>query len=108
MGIFLNNYKKKPFIPAIQKTSTLVLLSALALLCFTVTVNFKIIEKSSSFDQKVVAATLMSEAMKLLKNHRMEEGIFVDIENGKVVNKLLIFIPKPSVETSICPGSSIY
>ena len=81
MGIFLNNYKKKPFIPAIQKTSTLVLLSALALLCFTITVNFKIIEKSSSFDQKVVAATLMLDAMQLLKNHRMEEGVFVDIEN---------------------------
>ena len=79
--ICLNNYKKKPFIPAIQKTSTLVLLSALALLCFIVAVNFKIIEKSSSFDQKVAAATLMSEAMQLLKNYRMEEGVFVDIEN---------------------------
>jgi len=77
----LNNYKKKPFIPAIQKTSTLVLLSVLALLCFTVTVNFKIIEKSSSFDQKVVAASLMLDAMQLLKNYRMEEGVFVDIEN---------------------------
>ena len=81
MGICLNNYKKKPFIPAIQKTSTLVLLSVLALLCFTVTVNFKIIEKSSSFDQKVVAASLMLDAMQLLKNYRMEEGVFVDIEN---------------------------
>ena len=81
MGICLNNYKKKPFIPAIQKTSTLVLLSGLALICFIVAVNFKIIEKSSSFDQKVVAATLMSEAMQLLKNYRMEEGVFVDIEN---------------------------
>ena len=77
----MNNYKKKPFIPAIQKTSTLVLLSALSLICFTITVNFKIIEKSSSFDQKVVAATLMSDAMQLLKNFRMEEGVFVDIEN---------------------------
>ena len=81
MGICLNNYKKKPFIPAIQKTSTLVLLSVLALLCFTITVNFKIIEKSSSFDQKVVAASLMLDAMQLLKNYRMEEGVFVDIEN---------------------------
>ena len=81
MGICLNNYKKKPFIPAIQKTSTLVLLSVLALLCFTITVNFKIVEKSSSFDHKVVAATLMLDAMQLLKNYRMEEGVFVDIEN---------------------------
>ena len=55
--------------------------SVLALLCFTVTVNFKIIQKSSSFDQKVVAASLMLDAMQLLKNYRMEEGVFVDIEN---------------------------
>jgi len=77
----LNNYKKRPFIPAIQKTSTLILLSILSLLCFTITINFKIIEKSSSFEQKVIAANLMEDAMQLLKNSRMEEGVFVDIEN---------------------------
>ena len=77
----MNNYKKRPFIPAIQKTSTLILLSILSLLCFTITINFKIIEKSSSFEQKVIAANLMEDAMQLLKNSRMEEGVFVDIEN---------------------------
>jgi len=77
----LNNYKKRPFIPAIQKTSTLILLSILSLLCFAITINFKIIEKSSSFEQKVIAANLMEDAMQLLKNSRMEEGVFVDIEN---------------------------
>jgi len=77
----LNNYKKRPFVPAIQKTSTLILLSILSLLCFTITINFKIIEKSSSFEQKVIAANLMEDAMQLLKNSRMEEGVFVDIEN---------------------------
>lgn len=77
----MNNYKKKPFIPAIQKTSTLVLLSLQALLLFIVTMQFKIIEKSQSFDQKVVAAELMMKSMQLLKNYRMESGVFVDIEN---------------------------
>ena len=41
----------------------------------------KIIEKSSSFDQKVEAAELMMQSMQLLKNDRMEKGVFVDIEN---------------------------
>ena len=77
----MNNYKKRPFIPAIQKTSTLILLSILSLLCFTITINFKIVEKSSSFEQKVIAANLMEDAMQLLKNSRMEEGVFVDIAN---------------------------
>ena len=77
----MNNYKKRPFIPAIQKTSTLILLSILSLLCFAITINFKIIEKSSSFEQKIIAANLMEDAMQLLKNSRMEEGVFVDIEN---------------------------
>ena len=77
----MNNYKKRPFIPAIQKTSTLILLSILSLLCFAITINFKIVEKSSSFEQKVIAANLMEDAMQLLKNSRMEEGVFVDIEN---------------------------
>ena len=81
MGFYLNNYKKHPFIPAIQKTSTLVCLSILALLCFISTINYKIIEKSPSYDQKVIAANLMSEAMRILKNSRMEEGVFIDIEN---------------------------
>ena len=81
MGLYLNNYKKHPFIPAIQKTSTLVCLSILALLCFISTINYKIIEKSPSYDQKVIAANLMSEAMRILKNSRMEEGVFIDIEN---------------------------
>ena len=77
----MNNYKKKPFIPAIQKTSTLVILSLQALLLFTATMHSKIIEKSSSFDQKVKAAELMMQSMQLLKNDRMEKGVFVDIEN---------------------------
>jgi len=77
----LNNYRKKPFIPAIQKTSTLVVLSFIAILCFCITINFKIVEKSSSYNEKKAAANLMDEAMQILKESRMENGIFVDIEN---------------------------
>jgi len=77
----LNNYKKQPFIPAIQKTTTLVALSFLALACFIIAMNFKTIDVSPSYEHKIEAANLMQEAMRVLKNHRMEESIFIDIEN---------------------------
>jgi len=77
----LNNYKKQPFIPAIQKTSTLVGLSFLALVCFLISFNTKTIDVSPSYEHKVKAAQLMEQAMRVLKGSRMEEGIFIDIEN---------------------------
>tara|TARA_B100001250_G_scaffold412337_1_gene443270 strand:- start:118 stop:1269 length:1152 start_codon:yes stop_codon:yes gene_type:complete len=77
----LNNYKKQPFIPAIQKTSTLVLLSFLSLICFIISINIRTIDVSGSYDQKVKAAELMHKAMEVLKNSRMESGVFIDIEN---------------------------
>ena len=77
----MNNYKKQPFIPAIQKTTTLVALSLLALACFIIAMNFKTIDVSPSYKHKIKAANLMQEAMHTLKNHRMEESIFIDIEN---------------------------
>ncbi len=81
MELFLNNYRKKPFIPAIQKTSTLVMLSCLSMICFFISVHSKTIDMSPMYSQKVKAATLMSDAMRTLKESRMEKGIFVDIEN---------------------------
>jgi poly-gamma-glutamate system protein len=78
---FLNNYQKKPFIPAIQKTSTLVGLSFLALGCFILSINFRTIDVSPSYEDKIEAANLMQKAMSILKNHRMEESVFIDIEN---------------------------
>ena len=123
----MNNYKKKPFIPAIQKTSTLVLLSLQALLLFIVTMQFKIIEKSQSFDQKVVAAELMMKSMQLLKNYRMESGVFVDIENdpnetglvgspfslittdeGDLDSKLTTLDPNFSADTSLGPTLNLH
>ena len=77
----MNNYKKQPFIPAIQRTTTLVALSLLAMVCFIVAINVKTIDMSPSYENKIKAANLMKEAMGILKDHRMEESIFIDIEN---------------------------
>jgi poly-gamma-glutamate system protein len=77
----LNNYKKQPFIPAIQKTSTLVGLSVLSIFCFLISFNTKTIDVSPSYEDKVEAAKLMTDAMSILKNTRMEKGVFIDIEN---------------------------
>jgi len=77
----LNNYKEQPFIPAIQKTSTLVILSAIALVSFVVSINSTTIDISPSYDMKIKAANLMKESMVELKNVRMEAGVFIDDEN---------------------------
>ena len=77
----MNNYKKQPFIPAIQKTSTLFVLSVLSLLCFIVAFNSRIISVSPSYNTKVEAAKYMEKALNFLKEERMEKGVFIDIEN---------------------------
>ena len=77
----MNNYQKQPFIPAIQKKSTLVGLSFLALGCFILSINFRTIDVSPSYEDKIEAANLMQKALSILKNHRMEESVFIDIEN---------------------------
>ena len=79
--LFLNNYKKEPFVPAIQKTSTLIYLSLLALICFSLIMRFTIIEISPDYDEKIIAANLMSQSMELLKKTRLEKSVFIDIEN---------------------------
>ena len=77
----MNNYKEQPFIPAIQKTSTLVILSAIALVSFVVSIYSTTIDISPSYDMKIKAANLMKESMVELKNVRMEAGVFIDDEN---------------------------
>ena len=77
----MNNYKEQPFIPAIQKTSTLVILSAIALVSFVVSINSTTIDISPSYDMKIKAANLMKESMVQLKNVRMEASVFIDDEN---------------------------
>ncbi|MBL7013314.1 MAG: poly-gamma-glutamate system protein [Candidatus Marinimicrobia bacterium] len=75
------DYKKQPFIPMIQKTSTLVGLALLSILCFTFAISNKVIHVSPTYDLKVKAAELMKQGMADLKKARMEKGIFVDLEN---------------------------
>ncbi|MBT3589617.1 MAG: poly-gamma-glutamate system protein [Candidatus Marinimicrobia bacterium] len=77
----MSNYKKQPFIPMIQKTSTLVGLAVLSIACFTFSVNNKVIDVSPTYDLKVKAAQLMKKGMEELKQARMEKSIFVDLEN---------------------------
>ena len=77
----MNNYKQKPFIPAIQKTSTLVVLSILALIGFLISINSTKTEVSSSYTIKVNAANYMKKSMELLKANRMISGVFIDDEN---------------------------
>ena len=77
----MNNYKKQPFIPAIQKTSTLVFLALLSLICFILAVSMKRIDVSPSYKDKVTSAKLMKNAMHALKDYRMEQSVFIDIEN---------------------------
>ena len=77
----MNNYKKQPFIPAIQKTSSLVALSVIGIFSLVVTIYSTTIDISPSYDLKIKAASLMQESMLLLKNTRMESGVFIDDEN---------------------------
>ena len=77
----MNNYNKKPFLPIIQKTSTLVYLSLLSLICFIIPMNIKTIEISSSYDFKIIAASLMKKSLNTLKDYRLENSVFIDLEN---------------------------
>ena len=74
----MNNYKKQPFIPAIQKTSTLLALSIIAMVGFIISLNSTKVEVSSSYDIKVKAAMNMQESMNILKSSRMVSGVFID------------------------------
>ena len=77
----MNNYKKQPFIPAIQKTSTLVILSIISLVGFSISINSTTIDISPSYDLKIKAAQMMENSMSILKKNRMEFGVFIDDEN---------------------------
>lgn len=43
--------------------------------------RFTIIEISPDYDEKIIAANLMSQSMELLKKTRLEKSVFIDIEN---------------------------
>lgn len=71
----------KPFIPVIQKTSILVIMAAVAVIAFSIAFFSRVEIISDTYETKVTAADQMSVAMKILKEIRLEKGVFVDIEN---------------------------
>ncbi len=71
----------KPFIPVIQKTSTLVIMAMIAVVVFAVAFFSRVEIISETYETKVHAAERMAKAMALLKEVRLEKGVFVDIEN---------------------------
>ena len=71
----------KPFIPVIQKTSILVIMAFFSIVAFTFAFFSREVIISTTYDMKVNAATQMEKSMVMLKNIRMEKGVFVDSEN---------------------------
>ena len=71
----------KAFIPVIQKTSSLVLMAVISVLAFTLAFFSREVIISETYETKVNTASQMESAMSMLKDVRMEKGVFIDIEN---------------------------
>jgi len=77
----MSNQYSKPFIPVIQKTSTLVIMASVAVIVFAVAFFSRVEIISETYETKVNAAGQMVKAMEMLKEVRLEKGVFVDVEN---------------------------
>ncbi len=71
----------KPFIPSVQRLSTLIIMALVSIACLTIALNMQSEFQSKSYDTKIRAANRMLDAMNYLKSIRMDHGVFVDIEN---------------------------
>ena len=71
----------KPFIPVIQKTSVLIIMALVSIVAFAAAFFSREVIISNTYDMKVNSAGQMEKAMTVLKNIRMQKGVFVDIEN---------------------------
>ena len=71
----------KPFKPVIQKTQTLVFLAILSVALYTAAYLSRKEFVSTTYETKTIAAMKMQESMGMLKDVRMEKGIFIDQEN---------------------------
>ncbi len=60
----MNNYKKQPFIPAIQKTSTLVILSIISLIGFIISINSITVNISPSYNKRATVYYMVGEFQK--------------------------------------------
>ena len=77
----MSDQYSKPFIPVIQKTSTLVRMAVMAVVVFAVAFFSRVEIISETYETKVNAAGQMAKAMEILKEVRLEKGVFVDVEN---------------------------
>ncbi len=71
----------KPFIPSVQRLSTLLIMAAVSIVSISIALNTKKVIISQTYDTKIRAANSMRAAMDYLKSIRMEHGVFVDLEN---------------------------
>ena len=71
----------RPFKPVIQETRTLVVLAIISIIAYSIAFFSRMEFVSNTYDIKINASTKMQESMKMLKNIRMEKGVFIDIEN---------------------------
>ncbi len=71
----------RPFKPVIQETRTLVLLAFISIAAYSIAYFSRKEFVSTTYEIKIKAATMMQESMNMLKNIRMEKGVFIDQEN---------------------------
>tara|TARA_B100000953_G_scaffold3997_1_gene3515 strand:+ start:176 stop:1306 length:1131 start_codon:yes stop_codon:yes gene_type:complete len=71
----------RPFKPVIQETRTLVLLAFISIAAYSIAYFSRKEFVSTTYEIKIKAATMMQESMNMLKNLRMEKGVFIDQEN---------------------------
>ncbi len=71
----------KAFIPVIQKTSSLIMMAVVSVLAYTLAFFSREVIVSGTYETKIRAAKQMEAAMAMLREVRMEKGVFVDIEN---------------------------
>ena len=71
----------RPFKPVIQETRTLVLLAFISIAAYSISYFSRKEFVSTTYEIKIKAATMMQESMNMLKNIRMEKGVFIDQEN---------------------------
>jgi len=69
------------FIPSAKSKVSLILLLSIAIILFLWTENSKVMRKKDYFEEKLAAAKLMQEAEQMLKNHRRQQGVFIDEVN---------------------------
>ena len=71
----------RPFKHVIQETRTLVLLAFISIAAYSIAYFSRKEFISTTYEIKIKAATMMQESMNMLKNIRMEKGVFIDQEN---------------------------